>query len=99
MIAAAGSTFLPEPDRTDLDPGTDLLDRTGTRPSARDRCFTSRLIGFHHLIHDGLAGQPTACGRRSPWARTARDRPADQPRHRDLHLGDDDAFRRSFTGC
>ena len=39
MITAAGSKFLPEQDRTDLDPA-ELLASTVQDTSTRARCFT-----------------------------------------------------------
>ncbi len=69
MIAAAGSTFLAEQDRTDLDPA-ELLASTARDTSTRARCFTHLLTGFHQLNHDGLAAAAVPCGRRSPSGMT-----------------------------
>ncbi len=97
MIASAGSTFLAERDRTDLDPA-ELLAPTAQDTSTRARCFASLLIGFHLLNHDGLA--PAA-----PPLREA-IRLGEDLTETDLltnlgiatfHLGDDDGFRSCFT--
>ncbi len=98
MIATAGSTFLPEADRTDLDPDELLLGSTVQDGSARSRCFRSLLIGFHLLNHEGLAAAV-------PQLREAIILGEDLD-ETDLltnlgiatfHLGDDKGFRRGFT--
>ena len=97
MIAAAGSTFLPEPDRTDLDP-KELIGSNGHETSARARCFTSLLIGFHHLNHDGLAAATDHL--RQAIALGAELDDSDLQTNLGIatfHLGDDEGFRRGFT--
>ncbi len=102
MIATAASTFLPERDRTDLNPvellGAEHPDSPPPESTQRTRCFTNLLIGFHHLIHDGL-------GRAVVPLREAIVAGSDL-HETDLltnlgiaafHLGDDAAFSRSFT--
>ena len=94
MIATAGSTFLPEPDRTDLDPA-ELLATAAQDTSARARCFTHLLIGFHQL-------QPRRPGPRRRFLREAvilGSELSDTDLLTNLgiatfHLGDDDGFRR-----
>ena len=97
MIAAAGSTFLAEQDRTDLDPAELLVSATQDT-STRARCFTHLLTGFHQLNHDGLAARG-----RFPAAGC---HPGENLSETDLltnlgiatfHLGDDDGFRRCFS--
>ncbi len=97
MIATAGSTFLPERDRTDLDPA-ELLATAAQDTSIRARCFTQLLTGFHQLNHGGLA-------RAAGYLRQAVALGSDLS-ETDLltnlgiatfHLGDDDGFRRFFS--
>ncbi|HYN71306.1 MAG TPA: AAA family ATPase, partial [Nakamurella sp.] len=97
MLATAGSTFLPEPDRTDLDPA-ELLASPSQDTSSRARCFTNLLIGFHHLNHDGLAAATVSLRE----AITLGENLDDTDLFTNLgiatfHLGDDDGFRRCFT--
>jgi DNA-binding CsgD family transcriptional regulator len=97
MIATAGSTFLPEGDRTDLDPA-ELLATAGQDTSTRARCFTQLLTGFHQLNHGGLA---RAAGSLRQAVILGRDL-AETDLLSNLgiatfHLGDDDGFRRCFS--
>ena len=97
MIASAGSTFLPEPDRTDLDPA-ELLARPSRDTSTRARCFTNLLIGFHHLNHDGLAAAVDFLREAVTLGENLDD--TDLLTNLGIatfHLGDDDGFRRCFT--
>ena len=97
MIATAASTFLPEQDRTDLDPA-ELLDAASDDDSDRTRCFTNLLIGFHHLIRDGV---PAAVAPLRKAIAAGRDlHETDLLTNLGIaafHLGEDAAFNRSFT--
>jgi len=97
MIATAGSTFLPEPDRTDLDPA-EFLASTGQDTSARARCFTHLLTGFHQLNHEALAG---AVGSLRQAVILGEDlSETDLLTNLGIatfHLGDDEGFRRCFS--
>ena len=97
MIAVSGSTFLAEPDRTNLRPD-ELPTPTTGKDSARSRCFTNLFVGFHHLNHDRPAAAANylrqAISSAEDW---------DEP---DLlinlgiaafHIDDDQNFHRSFT--
>jgi DNA-binding CsgD family transcriptional regulator len=97
MIATAGSTFLAEQDRTDLDPA-EILAAEGEDSSTRAQCFALLLTGFHQLNHHGLAAaavflrQAVALGRdRSETDLLTNLGIAT------FHLGDDDSFRRLFS--
>ena len=97
MIATAGSTFLAERDRTDLDPA-ELLVPTAQDTSTRVRCFTYLLTGFHQLNHDGLAG--AAVTLRQAVTLGADLSETDLLTNLGIatfHLGDDDGFRRFFS--
>ncbi len=102
MIATSASTFLPERERTDLDPAELLyaapVDAPAGETSDQARCFASLLIGFHHLIHDGI-GSAVAPLREAITA-------GQDLQETDLltnlgvaalYLGDDTAFSRSFS--
>ncbi|HEX8766732.1 MAG TPA: helix-turn-helix transcriptional regulator, partial [Jatrophihabitans sp.] len=97
MIASAGSTFVAEHDRTDIDPA-EVLHELEDGSSARARCITSLLIGFHSLLAGDLA-------RAAPVLRNALVA-GEHLVETDLltnlgiaafHLGDDEGFRRSFA--
>ena len=97
MIATAGSTFLAEQDRTDLDPA-ELLAATDAESSARARCFTLLLTGFHQLNHGGLAGAAESLRQ----AVTLGENLSETDLLTNLgiatfQLGDDDGFRRLFS--
>ncbi len=97
MIAAAGSTFLPEQDRTDLDPA-ELLAATVQDTSVRARCFTHLLIGFHQLNHDGLAAGAVSLRQAVTLGHDLSE--TDLLTNLGIatfHLGDDDGFRRLFS--
>ena len=96
LVASAGSTFIPRPDRTDLDPAEVLEDVTDEAP-ARERCLSSLVTGFHSLLADDL-------GRAAPVLRDALAA-GEHLVETDLltslgiaafHLGEDEGFRRSF---
>ena len=97
MIATAGSTFLPERDRTDLDPA-ELLATAGQDTSTRARCFTQLLTGFHQLNHGGLA---RAAGSLREAVILGHDlSETDLLTNLGIatfQLGDDDGFRRCFS--
>jgi DNA-binding CsgD family transcriptional regulator len=97
MIAAAGSTFLAEQDRTDLDPA-ELLASTAQDSSIRARCFTHLLTGFHQLNHDGLAAAAVSLRQAVTLGRDLSE--TDLLTNLGIatfHLGDDDSFRRLFS--
>jgi DNA-binding CsgD family transcriptional regulator len=97
MIATAGSTFLPERDRTDLDP-TELLASRAQDTSVRAQCFTHLLTGFHRLNHDGLA--VAADSLREAVALGEDLSETDLLTNLGIatfHLGDDAGFRRFFS--
>lgn len=97
MIAAAGSTFLPEPDRTDLDPA-ELLAPTAQDTSTRTRCFTHLLTGFHQLNNDGLAAAADSLRQAVTLGQDLSE--TDLLTNLGIatfHLGDDDGFRRLFS--
>ena len=97
MIAAAGSTFLPEQDRTDLDPA-ELLASTAQDTSTRARCFTHLLTGFHQLNHDGLAAAAVSLRQAVTLGHDLSE--TDLLTNLGIatfHLGDDDGFRRLFS--
>ena len=97
MIATAGSTFLPERDRTDLDPA-ELLASTALDNSTRGRCFTHLLTGFHQLNHDGLAAAVVSLRQAVRLGESVSE--TDLLTNLGIatfHLGDDDGFRRCFT--
>ncbi len=97
MIATAGSTFLPERDRTDLDPA-ELLATAAQDASTRARCFTQLLTGFHQLNHGGLA---RAAGSLREAVILGQDlSETDLLTNLGIatfQLGDDDGFRRCFS--
>ena len=102
MIATAASTFLPENDRTDLDPAellnTDLLNAPPQNIPDRARCFTNLLIGFHRLNHDGLAAAVAPLREALTVGRNLDE--TDLLTNLGIaafHLGDDVAFGRTFT--
>jgi tetratricopeptide (TPR) repeat protein len=97
MIATAGSTFVGAGDRTDLDP-SELSGGVGADSGSRERCFAALLVGFHGLLHGDFHNATTSL-------RAALDAGKDLT-ETDLltnmgiaafHLGDDNAFRRSFS--
>jgi len=97
MIATAGSTFLPEHDRTDLDPA-ELLAPATQDSSIRARCFTALLTGFHQLNHDGLAVAAVSLREAVTLGRDLSE--TDLLTNLGIatfHLGDDDGFRRLFS--
>jgi DNA-binding CsgD family transcriptional regulator len=97
MIATAGSTFLPEPDRTDLDPA-ELLASTAQDTSIRARCFTHLLTGFHQLNHEGLAAAAVSLRQAVTLGQDLSE--TDLLTNLGIatfHLGDDDGFRRLFS--
>ena len=97
MIAAAGSTFLAEQDRTDLDPA-ELLASTVGDISVRTRCFTHLLTGFHQLNHDGLAAAAVSLRQAVRLGHDLSE--TDLLTNLGIatfHLGDDDGFRRLFS--
>ncbi|MGS0684275.1 AAA family ATPase [Nakamurella sp. GG22] len=97
MIAAAGSTFLPEQDRTDLDPA-ELLASSVQDTSIRARCFTHLLTGFYHLNHDGLAAAADSLRQAVILGRdTSETDLLTNLGIATFHLGDDDGFRRLFS--
>ena len=96
MIATAGSTFLPEQDRTDLD-AAELLASTTADSSIRARCFTALLTGFHQLNHDGLAAAAVCLREAVTLGKDLSE--TDLLTNLGIatfHLGDDDGFRRCF---
>ncbi|HEY5881037.1 MAG TPA: LuxR C-terminal-related transcriptional regulator [Nakamurella sp.] len=97
MIATAGSTFLPEPDRTDLDPA-ELLTSTSRDTSTRARCFTHLLTGFHRLNHEGLAAAADSLRQAVILGEDLSE--TDLLTNLGIatfQLGDDDGFRRCFS--
>src|ERR1700712_386345 len=97
MVPAAGSTFLAEQDRTDLDP-TELLASTAQDSSTRARCFTHLLTGFHQLNHDGLAAAAFSLRQAVILGHDLSE--TDLLTNLGIatfHLGDDDGFRRLFS--
>ena len=97
MIAAAGSTFLPEQDRTDLNPA-ELLASTDQDTSTRAQCFTQLLTGFHQLNHDGLAAAAVSLRQAVTLGQNLSE--TDLLTNLGIatfHLGDDDGFRRLFS--
>ena len=97
MIATAGSTFLAEQDRTDLDPA-ELLASTAQDSSTRARCFTHLLTGFHQLNHDGLAAAAVSLRQAVTLGRDLSE--TDLLTNLGIatfHLGDDEGFRRLFS--
>ena len=96
LIASAGSTFMAEHDRTDLDPAEVLEDLADAAP-ARERCLAGLVTGFHSLLAGDLS-------RAAPALRDALAA-GDHLVETDLltslgiaafHLGEDEEFRRSF---
>lgn len=97
MIAAAGSTFLAEEDRTDLDLA-ELLVATAQDSSPRTLCFTLLLTGFHQLNHDGLAAAAVSLRQAVTIGHDLTE--TDLLTNLGIatfHLGDDDGFRRCFS--
>jgi DNA-binding CsgD family transcriptional regulator len=97
MIAAAGSTFLAEQDRTDLDLA-ELLVSTTADSSTRARCFAQLLIGFHQLNHHGLAAAVVSLRHAVTLGESLSE--TDLLTNLGIatfHLGDDDGFRRLFS--
>jgi len=97
MIATAGSTFLAEQDRTDLDPA-ELLASSAEDSSARARCFALLLTGFHQLNHSGLSNAAETLRE----ALTLGEHLSETDLLTNLgiatfQLGDDDGFRRLFS--
>jgi DNA-binding CsgD family transcriptional regulator len=97
MIATAGSTFLAEQDRTDLDPaelGVSATQDTSTRA----RCFTHLLTGFHQLNQEGLAAAVVSLRQAVALGENLTE--TDLLTNLGIatfHLGDDDGFRRCFS--
>jgi DNA-binding CsgD family transcriptional regulator len=97
MIATAGSTFLPERDRSDLDPA-ELLTSTARDTSTRARCFTLLLTGFHRLNHEGLAAAADSLRQAVVLGEHLSE--TDLLTNLGIatfHLGDDEGFRRCFS--
>ena len=97
MIATAGSTFLPEEDRTDLDPD-ELLASPAHESSTRAQCFTQLLTGFHQLNHEGLAAAAVSLRHAVVLGHDLSE--TDLLTNLGIatfHLGDDDGFRRLFS--
>jgi len=97
MIATAGSTFLAEQDRTDLDPA-ELLASITQDSSTRARCFTHLLTGFHQLNQDGLAAAVVSLRQAVTLGESLSE--TDLLTNLGIatfHLGDDDGFRRCFS--
>ncbi len=96
VLASAASTFAPPADRTDLDPA-EIPVTAGPGLTDRHRCLAALLVGFHELLGGRLAAAAT------PF-RAAFDAVPDVS-DIDLgnalgiaafHLGDDEAFARTF---
>jgi DNA-binding CsgD family transcriptional regulator len=96
MQAAAASTFVRIEDRTDLDPTG--LTRVGGDADDREHCLADLLAGFHALLRGDV---PTAAARLSAALAAGVDLTETDLLTNlgiaALHLGDNDAFRRSFT--
>ncbi len=96
MIATAGSTFMPREAQTDLDPAEVLATAPGD--SLREQCYTGLLVGFHHLLRDDLdrAVGPLRSALTAGSNLTETDLLTNMGIAA-FHLGDDDAFRSTFT--
>ncbi len=97
MQATAASTFVRQLDRTDLDPG-ELSGPVGADADDREQCVSNLLLGFHALLSGNLhrAAGPLAAALAAGRDRTETDLLTNLGIAA-FHLGDDDAFRRSFT--
>jgi len=96
MIASAAATFVPGHGPIDLDPAGLVADLPDGAP-ARERCSAQLLAGFGHL----LAGRTARAVPRLRDALAAGEQLTETDLLTNLgiaalHLGDDDAFRRSF---
>jgi DNA-binding CsgD family transcriptional regulator len=97
MIATAGSTFLAEQDRTDLDPA-ELLAGAAEDSSTRAHCFALLLTGVHQLNQHGLAAAAAALRQAVTLGRDRSE--TDLLTNLGIatfHLGDDDSFRQLFS--
>jgi DNA-binding CsgD family transcriptional regulator/tetratricopeptide (TPR) repeat protein len=96
MIATAGSTFIAREAQTDLTPDEVLPAHPGD--SLREQCFTGLLVGFHHLLRDELEQAATSLRAGLAAGRSLTE--ADLLTNIGIaafHLGDDEAFRSTFT--
>ncbi len=97
MQATAASTFVRPLDRTDLDP-SELTGNASSEAGDRERCVAGLLLGFHALLSDDLhrAAVPLSTALAAGRDLTETDLLTNMGIAA-FHLGDDDAFRRSFT--
>ncbi len=97
MQATAASTFVHPFDRTDLDPD-ELCGPFGTGAADREQCVANLLLGFHALLSGDLhrAAGPLSAALAAGRNLTETDLLTNLGIAA-FHLGDDDAFRRSFT--
>jgi DNA-binding CsgD family transcriptional regulator len=97
MIAMGGSTFVAPDDRTDLDP-RELSLTLGTDAEPRAQCFAGLLVGLHGLLHDDVRGAASPLRSALTAGRDLTE--TDVLTNLGIaafHLGDDAAFRRSFS--
>jgi DNA-binding CsgD family transcriptional regulator/tetratricopeptide (TPR) repeat protein len=97
MMGAAGSTFVGEQSRTDIDP-TEVLAGPEAALSAGERCSAQLLTGFSALLAGDLARAVPAL--RNALAAGEHQIETDLLTNLGIaafHLGDDAAFRRSFA--
>ncbi|HEV7203105.1 MAG TPA: LuxR family transcriptional regulator [Jatrophihabitans sp.] len=95
MQATAASTFVRPLERTDLDPGEV---RGAAEADDRERCITGLLVGLHALLTGDLhrAVVPLSAALAAGHDLSETDLLTNMGIAA-FHLGDDDAFRRSFT--
>jgi DNA-binding NarL/FixJ family response regulator len=97
VMAFAASTFAAPPDRTDLDPA-ELSAQLDLRASARERCLTGLLIGFHHLLKGRLALATAPFRAAFDAAQDVSDPDlANAIGIASFQLADDEPFRRTFA--
>lgn len=97
MQATAASTFVRPLDRTDLDP-REVTGTASAEAGDRERCVVGLLQGFHALLSGNLhrAAVPLSTALAAGRDLTETDLLTNMGIAA-FHLGDDDAFRRSFT--